>query len=545
MADNQPVFPVSFRPCFSHIEADHGQNQGIEQDVSSMNPAVDTGQADVINYSCTRDTMDFSETKTSHDLSFSNTNFLINCNLYEKGSTENVNIFTDPSSESGQTQNSQFGFTSPFAREIKSHDGKDDKNLNIDTGFYVANHRSIENTVMSGMAIATASNEPVNKEYLDPADASVHTSYPDPEIYIENCESEMPEVKHSYLGDQSEEKSKITEKAPEKSAFIENDDNEIMSGNDHENEMVDDNDSDAGMKADTANDKSGLTIDDDDDDDDSGTIVDNDDDSRSSMDGNDYEKTSDKDNNETSIDNDCNNITANNDSEIVYSTDESDEDEWGKKKKAKRKKTIPTKKDEGQKMKSKSAILTEKKEHKCPTCGKIVQSLRSFEKHLNLHTDRYACKICKKCFNSQNSLNTHKKVHEGYIGDEKCNVCDKTFYDKSSLNKHTLSVHMGITNFQCEYCEKSFFAKKTYEEHVRVHTGERPFKCSMCPKAYKRISDLNHHLRLHKGMYATSNLLPCNPERDGLQKQPRPVGSVVSVSDSGPGGCELVSSIPS
>ena len=142
-----------------------------------------------------------------------------------------------------------------------------------------------------------------------------------------------------------------------------------------------------------------------------------------------------------------------------------------------------------------------KKEHKCETCAKIVQSQRALTKHRNLHTENFKCKECKKIFNSAASLKNHNKVHAGFIGNEVCNVCDKTFYDKSSLKKHTLSVHMGITNFQCEYCHLSFFARKTYDEHVRVHTGEKPFKCVLCPRAYKRVADLNHHVRLHKGKF--------------------------------------------
>lgn len=165
------------------------------------------------------------------------------------------------------------------------------------------------------------------------------------------------------------------------------------------------------------------------------------------------------------------------------------------------KKVVPeTKSKKGKKL-LKSFVPKKKTEYACDVCGKVVQSLRTLNKHKNLHTENFKCDKCNKIFNSAVSLKNHDKVHSGFKGDEKCNVCFKKFYDKSSLNKHTLSVHMGIKNFQCDYCHLSFFARKTYEEHVRVHTGERPFKCDLCPKTYKRISDLNHHLRLHKGRY--------------------------------------------
>ncbi|CAL1298030.1 unnamed protein product [Larinioides sclopetarius] len=106
----------------------------------------------------------------------------------------------------------------------------------------------------------------------------------------------------------------------------------------------------------------------------------------------------------------------------------------------------------------------------CYECGKVLQSKRSFERHLFLHSKRkpYACQDCGKTFATENNFKRHNRRH---TGEESClcSVCGKRFFRYSYLREH-LRIHTGEKPFVCESCGQAFTFRSNYYVHRRSHT---------------------------------------------------------------------------
>uniref|UniRef100_A0A8D8H5F2 Zinc finger protein 443 n=2 Tax=Culex pipiens TaxID=7175 RepID=A0A8D8H5F2_CULPI len=167
----------------------------------------------------------------------------------------------------------------------------------------------------------------------------------------------------------------------------------------------------------------------------------------------------------------------------------------------------------------------------CKMCNKPCYSKDSYEQHLQSHmhieNKTFQCKICEKCFGSENCLKGHttrqeceKKVMLGANGVYNCFECSKTFSQQIFLIRH-MRRHAHIINgtYKCDLCGKHFASNKELQTHTKnfhelrkpsavdlILTDERGhFKCPKCDTTYEnRQSCLKHILRheaLETGKY--------------------------------------------
>ena len=134
----------------------------------------------------------------------------------------------------------------------------------------------------------------------------------------------------------------------------------------------------------------------------------------------------------------------------------------------------------------------------CNECEKCFNTNDVLNRHMRIHTDKkkpHKCIHCGKCFSYESELSIHLRMHTGEKP-YKCTQCEKCFKTKSELNIH-LRIHTGEKPYKCIHCGKCFSQKSKLSIHLRIHTGEKPYECPQCEKCFKTTSQLNSHLRIH------------------------------------------------
>lgn len=131
----------------------------------------------------------------------------------------------------------------------------------------------------------------------------------------------------------------------------------------------------------------------------------------------------------------------------------------------------------------------------CNMCGKLITTLKDFNKHLQkvhkILNEKHKCKTCQEQFPSEIKFTEHLKVHP-----LECNLCGKNFYRRYNLYIH-LKRHYNIRPHKCDTCGKSFLTRQKLQEHTNVHTRDAPIKCTMCDETFRRHSNLVQHRNKH------------------------------------------------
>ena len=172
------------------------------------------------------------------------------------------------------------------------------------------------------------------------------------------------------------------------------------------------------------------------------------------------------------------------------------------------------------------------KKHICKTCGFRTITARNLKRHIEYShsttndTANLKCNLCEKILKGDNTLRVHMKmIHSNKI--YKCSECLQTFKNSKNLRRHFLNIHDTETPLkQCELCPKSFRSQESLTSHKKVHNkgpkrkmypcsiceyrasvsrmsdhmktvhcDERPFKCSVCQTAFKLNSLLKTHFK--------------------------------------------------
>ncbi|XP_041475069.1 zinc finger protein 37-like [Lytechinus variegatus] len=138
--------------------------------------------------------------------------------------------------------------------------------------------------------------------------------------------------------------------------------------------------------------------------------------------------------------------------------------------------------------------------YKCETCGKVLSTKRTLERHINsVHTKeiKFPCEICGKEFYNPERLRWHAQNHIAEREFE-CDICGKAFLRARSLKKHKELVHTDAGHCICEVCGSAFKTPGNLRQHARtIHSDEYKYCCEICGKKFKRSSHLNAHMKVH------------------------------------------------
>ncbi len=135
----------------------------------------------------------------------------------------------------------------------------------------------------------------------------------------------------------------------------------------------------------------------------------------------------------------------------------------------------------------------------CSKCGKITRTIRSYERHMQVHIIkyRYTCSLCEKGYNKAHHLADHYRIqheHEGnfYV----CRICAKDFANKSGLDEHVTIFHRKKHKFVCLQCGLHLCTQYSLNQHMQIHS-RRDWKCPTCQKAFNQSQQLDRHVRDH------------------------------------------------
>ncbi|XP_075229447.1 uncharacterized protein LOC142329053 [Lycorma delicatula] len=136
---------------------------------------------------------------------------------------------------------------------------------------------------------------------------------------------------------------------------------------------------------------------------------------------------------------------------------------------------------------------------RCSVCSKMLSSVKSYKKHMQLHTKCFSfyCEYCGKGYNLKNTLEKHIKLLHNGDNRYQCEKCGKTYSQEHRLDDH-LKKHLGQFKISCNECGKGFMEKTSLELHKRSHTKEQPCVCEICGSKFVKEANLKAHLQICK-----------------------------------------------
>ncbi|KAK0410574.1 hypothetical protein QR680_005202 [Steinernema hermaphroditum] len=118
---------------------------------------------------------------------------------------------------------------------------------------------------------------------------------------------------------------------------------------------------------------------------------------------------------------------------------------------------------------------------KCKLCNKQLSSKRSYDEHLNIHSESrpYQCNECDYAAASQMTLRRHvlRKHSSKKAWGYQCPYCTEQYMEPASYQHHVVTKHMGRSaTFGCPFSECSFKTKssKSFRVHCSRHVIPYP-----------------------------------------------------------------------
>lgn len=136
--------------------------------------------------------------------------------------------------------------------------------------------------------------------------------------------------------------------------------------------------------------------------------------------------------------------------------------------------------------------------YNCPTCCDIFTSYRKMKEHEKAKHSAviYQCRLCDKCYNTQQYLDMHyKALHLK----ERCRFCSELFStDDGSLDEHLSENHKNSVS-ACPFCNLVYYNPEELETHIKsthictekLITNNKT-QCIMCLRGFVDDQLVNH-----------------------------------------------------
>ncbi|XP_046975227.1 zinc finger protein 234-like [Vanessa cardui] len=144
-------------------------------------------------------------------------------------------------------------------------------------------------------------------------------------------------------------------------------------------------------------------------------------------------------------------------------------------------------------------VVDEKKKLKMKKAlAKFSKKPRSSDKKQKLYQKRpHACEFCQKRFLHLETLQVHKKSHEGESIVYKCAFCLDEQQDEAALRAHE-ATHDGPKPYLCTICGKGYKKRETMIYHRKNHRAVKEYTCDICTKSFNASCKLQRHLAAHR-----------------------------------------------
>lgn len=136
-----------------------------------------------------------------------------------------------------------------------------------------------------------------------------------------------------------------------------------------------------------------------------------------------------------------------------------------------------------------------------------TKTLEAAAETVEKESDCAICKICKKIFKNELSLNKHTSIfHTNQVFP--CDKCDAVFVHRSTRISHMSKMHGLKKPFECTAADCSFscFKKDRFNAHMDKHEDpDKKFSCPICQQEFKSYNTMT----LHRAKHLTKNAFAC------------------------------------
>ncbi|XP_059044823.1 zinc finger protein 700-like [Achroia grisella] len=129
--------------------------------------------------------------------------------------------------------------------------------------------------------------------------------------------------------------------------------------------------------------------------------------------------------------------------------------------------------------------------------AKFAKKMKKSEVSRRSQRRPHACSFCHKRFLHLETLQVHKKSHEGENLVLKCNFCLEEAADDEALTTHE-ATHTGPKPYLCTICGKSYKRRETMIYHRKHHKPEKEYICDICSKTFNAPCKLQRHIVSHR-----------------------------------------------
>ncbi|XP_021697296.1 PR domain zinc finger protein 5 [Aedes aegypti] len=141
----------------------------------------------------------------------------------------------------------------------------------------------------------------------------------------------------------------------------------------------------------------------------------------------------------------------------------------------------------------------EKRENRifpCEICGMAFKTKVEMRKHGSTHPEnQFICEMCGSTLKSPESLRIHMERHSNVTQKLTCEYCPYTTPHFQNMKSHMNTHSSTAESFkkECEVCKATFRSTHLLNRHMETHGEERKYACTECPARFKTRNALRGH----------------------------------------------------